>query len=122
VKKSIQRVIHFILVIVLLATSLFTVFYYWTATSTTDLRSLPTSLLTIIIFYIIAQLIKRYVKQATKWYDWVYYLGLIAILLPLPLFSSEGEWIFSTTKYGSLLLFIPPLIELFELLLSKKKA
>jgi len=121
VKQSIQRIIHFILVIVLLATSIFTVFYYWTATTTSDLRNLPTSLLTVIIFYILAQLIKRYVKKSMKWYDWIYYLGLIAILLPLPLFSSEGDWIFSTTKYGSLLLFIPPLIELLELILSKKK-
>lgn len=120
-KKSIQRVIHLILVIILLATSIFVVFYYWTSSSVDDLRSLPTSLLTVIIFYILAQLAKRYVKKMMKWYDWIYYLGLVAILLPLPLFLSEGDWIFSTTKYGSLLLFIPPLIELFELVLSKKK-
>lgn len=120
-KNSIHRIILFILILVSLATSAFIVFYYWTADSINDLRTLPTVLLTSIIFFILAQLIKRYVKKKMKWYDWVYYLGLIAILLPLPLFLSKGEWMFSITKYGSLLIIIPSIIELFELIAQGKR-
>ncbi|MEX2484090.1 MAG: hypothetical protein WED10_06015 [Brumimicrobium sp.] len=119
-KNSIRRILHFILILVSLVSASFIVFYYWTASNINDLRKLPTVLLTYIIFFILAQLIKRYVKKQMKWYDWIYYLGLIAILIPLPLFFSSGEWMFSVTKYGSLLLFIPSVIELFVLVAKGK--
>ncbi|MEX1191329.1 MAG: hypothetical protein WEA99_05095 [Brumimicrobium sp.] len=119
-KNSIRRILHFILILVSLVSASFIVFYYWTASNINDLRELPTVLLTYIIFFILAQLIKRYVKKQMKWYDWIYYLGLIAILIPLPLFFSSGEWMFSVTKYGSLLLFIPSVIELFVLVAKGK--
>lgn len=80
-----------------------------------ELRTLPTGFLIAVIVYILTQLIKRYLQKKMPWYNWLYYLGLIAVVLPLPLFSVQGDWIFSVTRWGSLFLVIPPLIEIIAL-------
>ena len=107
-----------LMIILLIASGTYIVFYYWTANNVSDLRNLPQLLLTSIIIYLLIQLIKRFINKRNSWYDWFYYIGLITILTPLVLLSSSGEWIFNLTRYGSLFFVIPPII---ELLISKRK-
>lgn len=116
-----KRILRFVLIIVLLLTSSYVVFYYWSASELEDLRNLPSILLTAIVIYIAVQLIKRFVRKKVAWYDWFYYLGLVAVLLPLMTFSASGDWVFDVTKYGSLFLVFPPLVELLELIGTNKK-
>ena len=86
-----------------------------------ELRTLPTSFLMAVIVYILTQLIKRYLQKKMPWYNWLYYLGLVAVVIPLPLFSVQGDWVFSVTRWGSLFLLIPPLVEIIVLSKSKQK-
>lgn len=107
---------HFVLTIALLLISVFVVYYYWTVKSVEDLKELPSILLSAVIIYLAIQLLKRYVKRRVSWYDWLYYVGLSAILLPLFLFTSTADWLFDITKYGSLFMLAPPLLETIELI------
>ncbi|MDX1651143.1 MAG: hypothetical protein R3277_01545 [Brumimicrobium sp.] len=111
-KNSLSRIFYFLLVLALIISGTFIVYYYWTVSDASQLRDLPMSVLVYIIIYILGQLLKRYVKKNIKWYDWVYYLGLIAIVLPIISETFLKDNILAITKYGALFLLIPPLIEL----------
>ncbi len=91
--------------------------YYLFADSYDDLKNVPTTLYIAAIVYILIQLIKRNVTKKMPWYDWLYYLGLGAIILPFVL--PEKEWMFSLAIYGSIALVVPPLFELIQILRSK---
>ena len=114
--------IIYVLLVVLIISALYVVGYYMLANEITELRSLPTSFLIAIIAYILAQIIKRFVQKKMPWYNWIYYLGLIAVIIPLPLFSVQGNWVFSVTRWGSLFLLVPPLIEFIIMIKSKPVA
>ena len=118
-KNKINRGILYLLLVVLIAAALYIFFYYVMANSITELRTLPTSFLIAVIVYILAQLIKRFIQKKMPWYNWLYYLGLFAVIIPLPLFTAQSNWLFSVTRYGSLFLLIPPVVE-FVLLLKRK--
>src|SRR5690554_8090404 len=120
--NKLNRVTLYLLLIVLIVSGLYVFSYYMLANEITELRTLPTSFLIAVIVYILAQLIKRYIQKKLPWYNWMYYLGLIAVIVPLPLFSVQGNWVFSVTRYGSLFLLIPPLVELIVLIKKKSVA
>lgn len=107
------------LVFVLLICAVLINYYYWTVSDIDELRYLPPYLLTGLIVYIGAQLLKRYLKKKIAWYDWLYYGGLIAIVLPLLAFFGAGEWMFSITSYGALFFLVSPLIESIQMLRAK---
>ena len=116
-----KRILQFILIVALLASSAYVVLYYWTVDGNAEkLRELPTTLLSAIIVYIALQLLKRFIKKKIEWFDWFYYIGLIAVLLPLMLVTASSDWIFDITQYGSLFLVLPPLIELLQFIAAKK--
>lgn len=120
-KNTLNRGVNYLLLVMLIASALFIFIYYMSANQILELRTLPTSFLIAVIVYILVQLIKRFVQKKMPWYNWLYYLGLIAIIIPLPLFSVQGNWVFSVTRWGSLFLLIPPLIEFLVLLRSGAK-
>ncbi|MGM0479115.1 MAG: hypothetical protein ACQERC_07805 [Bacteroidota bacterium] len=113
-----NRTVHMITTIALLAIALLIVGYYLFADNYADLKNVPTTLYVAAILYILIQLIKRNITKKMPWYDWLYYLGLIAIVLPFIL--PEKEWVFSLAIYGSFALIVPPLIELLQLIAKKK--
>lgn len=118
-KNKLNKGVNYLLLVILIASALYVFVYYILANEILELRTLPTSFLIAVIVYILTQLIKRFLQKNMPWYNWLYYLGLIAIIIPLPLFSTQGNWVFSVTRWGSLFLLIPPLIEFLVLLKSK---
>jgi hypothetical protein len=122
VKNKLNKGLHYLLLLVLITSAFYIFIYYLLANEILDLRSLPTSFLIAVIVYILTQLIKRFLQKKMPWYNWLYYIGLIAIIIPLPLFSVQGNWVFSVTIWGSLFLITPPLIEFLVLLKSKSAA
>ena len=80
--KSIQRFLHLLMLIILLPISAYVLMYYWTNSSSEGLRVLPTLIWSSIIVYIVIQLIKRLITKRVEWYEYTYYLGLSAILIP----------------------------------------
>lgn len=111
-----KKILSYIFAIVLLVTAVYINFYYWTVSEIDELRNLPPLLLSAVIIYLLVQLIKKSLnKNKVVWYDWVYYLGIIGILLPLISIFSSGEWLFTMTRIGAIFLLIPPIIALIML-------
>lgn len=118
-KNTLNKGVNYFLLVLLMASAFYVFIYYIQADEIRELRTLPTSFLIAVIIYILVQLIKRFLQKKMPWYNWLYYLGLVAVIVPLPLFSVQGDWVFSVTRWGSLFLLIPPLIEFIVLLKSK---
>lgn len=116
---KLKRIIHFTLLIALIILGLYVFGYYIFANDINQLRVLPISFLVVVILYILIQLIKRFLQKEVSWYNWLYYVGLVAVVIPLPLFSLPNDWIFTATRFGSLFLLIPPVIELINLIKEK---
>lgn len=120
-KERVIRILDYILVFVLIVSAVFIIIYYMLAKTMDDLRNLPAYFLLVVVAYIGAQLIKQLIHKKRPWYNWLYYLGLIAIVVPLPLFSVESESVFTITRVGAFFLLIPPIIELYLLSKNRKK-
>lgn len=111
-----KKALSYIFATILLITAVYINFYYWTVSEVDELRNLPPLLLTAVIIYLLIQLIKKSLnKNKVVWYDWVYYLGIVGILLPLISIFSSGEWLFTVTKIGAIFLLIPPIIAVIML-------
>lgn len=116
--KSIQRFLHLLMLIILLPISIYVLVYYWTNSTADGLRQLPTLLWSSIIIYILIQLIKRFMTKKIEWYEYTYYIGLAAILMPFVI-PANPDWLFSITRFGTLFLAFPPVVELIRF--SQKK-
>lgn len=119
---KLKRIIHLILLVALLLTGLYIFGYYLFAQDIGQLKTLPVSFLVVVILYIAFQLLKRFVQKEVPWYSWLYYIGLISIVAPLPLFSLQDDLIFTVTRFGSLFLLIPPAIDLIRLVKQGKSS
>lgn len=106
---NVKRLIERLVIIIMLACAGFIIYYYWNTQELENLRSLSMLLISAIMLYIICQLVKRFIFNKMGWYDWVYYIGLISILMPLLLKQETGEWLHAITDYGSLFLLVPPI-------------
>ncbi|MDX1445144.1 hypothetical protein [Lishizhenia sp.] len=115
-----KRIIHYLFLILSLTAAVYLVGYYQSASTMADLRVLPNSVLIAVAIFIVLQLLKRFMFKRMYWFDWLYYFGLIAILLPLLLKFEEGEWLHDVTDFGSLFLVLSPLIGIVMLLLKKE--
>jgi hypothetical protein len=116
--KSIIRFMRLFFAIILLALSLFIAYHYWFVLSVSQLRDIPTLVMSSLILYIVLQLIKRMLVKKMEWYEYSYYLGLIGVLLPF-IVPGNSDWMLSLSRYGVLFLFVPPIGEL--ILFSRKK-
>lgn len=121
-KQIMKRFFKIIAAILLFVLSIYVVIYYWSLSTLEELRELPSTLLTVVIAYLAIQLLKRQIIKTMNWYDWLYYVGLVAILSPLVLVTSTADWLFDLTKYGSLFLLLPPLIEIILLAMKGKES
>ena len=115
-----KKLLQFLFTILLLIAAIYIVFYYWTAKDVDELTELPSSLLSAVVAYIAIQLLKRFIKKKIEWFDWFYYVGLIAVLLPLLMLGISPDWLFELTRYGSLFFIVPPVFELLSIVMKSK--
>lgn len=106
---NIRRLIERLIIVIMLACAGYIIYYYWNTQELVDLRNLPMLLISAIMLYIVCQLAKRFLFKTMGWYDWLYYVGLISILMPLLLKQETGSWLHLITDYGSLFLLVPPI-------------
>lgn len=117
---KLKQILLYTLLIILILSGTYVFLYYIIASEISQLRTLPPLFLVIIILYILVQLGKRFLQDEIKWYNYLYYVGLAAVVIPLPLFSLQENWIFVVTRFGSLFLIISPVIEFIELRKAKE--
>ena len=86
--------------------------YFWEATTLAEIQQLPIYLLILCVAYIGLQMFTRRMSGVQNWWDWVYYIGLLSIMLPVTLANPAQEKIFHLiTDFGTLLLVIPVLVD-----------
>lgn len=112
-RKSILRILHLVMLLILLPISAYILLYYWTNSSVEGLRKLPTLLWSSIICYILIQLVKGLITKRVKWFEYTYYLGLTVILFPF-VFPANPEWLLAVVRYGTIFLAFPPVMELIR--------
>jgi hypothetical protein len=86
--------------------------YFWQATSIEQIRMLPIQVLIMCVVYIALQMLTRRLSGERNWWDWVYYFGLLCIMVPVSFASEENAMLFHfLTDYGTLLLIVPVLVD-----------
>jgi hypothetical protein len=86
--------------------------YFWQATTIQEVRMLPMQVLIMCVAYIGLQMLTRRLSAQQNWWDWVYYVGLICVMVPVSFATEENATFYHIlTDYGTLLLIIPVLVD-----------
>ena len=99
-----------------LVISSFVIMYYWSANSLVEIKHVPIQIMILILVYIVLQFLKRLITKTQNWWDWFYYIGLLAVALPVFMVTETN---FSSLLIGAQIgvsfLVLPILIEGFFL-------
>ena len=116
-----KNVLTIVLLIGLFALGSLIINYYWTNNTLSSIVFVPIYVVVMTFFYIILQIAKRYFISNKNWWDWLYYLGLIGVLLPLYFAKEENldtfQWL---SDCGVSFLIVPLLFDIKELIISNK--
>ncbi len=93
--------------------------YFWKSNDLAHLQQIPIYILMLAAIYIGLQLLTRKLSQVQNWWDWVYYFGLLSIMLPNLLANRSNQNIFHfISDYGTICLIIPAIIDGWNLILK----
>jgi len=97
-------------------------FYFWKNDSLVSIRRIPMLLILEGLVYIGLQMMTRRIQIVGKWWDWIYYFGLLSIMIPVT-FADQAN--LSTwnlvTDGGTVLLIVPAMIDLYKLIIKWEK-
>lgn len=106
------RLILALAIIVKLALSVLISSYFWNATTLMEIKQLPIYILILAVAYIGLQMLTRKLSGIQNWWDWVYYVGLLSIMIPAMLANAENFKLYhAITNYGTLCLILPVLVD-----------
>jgi hypothetical protein len=107
-----KKIIWILILIGMVACAAVIIGYYWTATNLVDIYSVPIFVLATSLVYIGLQLLKRIVLKIQNWWDWTYYLGLVAIVAPVLLANESNQLYFHLlTDYVTFFLLLPAILD-----------
>lgn len=107
-----ERFILAFVIITKLILSVLICLYFWNATELVQIKQIPIYLLAMAIVYIGLQMITRKLATVHNWWDWVYYIGLVAIMIPVSFATKEHEVIYHLiTDIGTICLILPVLAD-----------
>jgi hypothetical protein len=93
--------------------------YFWKSNDLVRLQQIPISILALAAIYIGLQLLTRKLSKVQKWWDWVYYFGLLSIMLPnLLADESNQKYYHFISDYGTICLIIPAIIDGWNLIMK----
>jgi len=116
-----QRILRVAFIILMFAIGLAIEWHYWTTDDLEGITQIPTFTLILTLVYILIQISKRYIFKNQNWWDWLYYLGLIAMMLPTVLANDSNASLFHIlTDYGTLFLIIPIFFDGKQLINGKR--
>ena len=106
------RTVRILLIILSLGLSGAIVRYYWLSDSLDSIIDVPEYVMVLALIYVFLQIIRRKYSKQQHWWDWLYYLGLLAMIIPTLLANSSHLIYFNyLTDYGTLFLILPVLLE-----------
>lgn len=95
--------------------------YYWKNDSLDSMLIVPMGIMVLTFIYVLCQIGKRFVFKKQNWWDWLYYIGLVVIILPRFLATPENLVVFQTlTDMGILFLLVPVFFDGKQLLDENK--
>ena len=98
------------------------VLYFWNVNTLVEITKLPLYVLILTVVYIGFQMVTRRFSKKQNWWDWIYYIGLAAIMLPVVMAKPENEKIFHLlTDFGILFLLLPVLIDGYNFVKNQKE-
>ncbi|MFT5780646.1 MAG: hypothetical protein ACI837_003609 [Crocinitomicaceae bacterium] len=116
-----KKILRIVLMIASIALGTWIILYYWKTNDANGIKFVPMYLMIVALGYILLQVMKRYLFKGQNWWDWLYYIGLTSMLLPIFFGSEENSSIFGVlTDYGTFFFIIPALIDI-RLLIAKEE-
>lgn len=107
-----QRLYGVLFSIGLIAATAVILMYYWSVDSWVDMKYVPIYVMITCMVYVILQIGKRYLLKDRNWWDWIYYLGLAAVMVPTFLVEESSEDFYGiVTDFGPLFLLIPIILD-----------
>lgn len=86
--------------------------YYWMTESVDASRMLPMYVVAMVFGYVLIQIAKRQLFKRRNWWDWLYYLGLLAAVLPTFFMTEENASLFHiVTDFGVFFLLVPVFLD-----------
>lgn len=117
-KKQINALILFVALVI----ASLVVYYYWSAASYLEVRYVPVKIMILLVVYILCHLLKRAVSKEQLWYDWLYYIGLVSVAIPVFIASPKNSAILlPAVQIGVMFLVIPLLIEGYLITKERKQ-
>lgn len=107
-----ERLILAFAIIAKLISSVFICLYFWNATQLFEIKQIPLSILILAVIYIGLQMVTRKLSTVHNWWDWVYYIGLLSIMIPVTFANAKSELVFHLiTDIGTICLVLPVLAD-----------
>lgn len=96
--------------------------YFWSANDFVAIKQIPWYIVAEGLLYIAAQMLTRKFSIINNWWDWVFYFGLVSIMLTVSFgsISHVASW-FLVVKSGTIALVIPAIIDFVKLLIPKRQ-
>lgn len=96
--------------------------YFWNATDLIALKQLPVGVIVLAVFYIGLQMLTRKLSKVNNWWDWVYYFGLLSIMIPVTFATKKSEVVFHLiADLGTICLVLPALADGYFLIVQSPK-
>ncbi len=93
--------------------------YFWKSDDLNSIQQIPIYILALTAIYIGLQLLTRKLSQVQNWWDWVYYFGLLSIMLPNLFATNSNQHIYHfISDYGTICLIIPAMIDGWNLIMK----
>jgi uncharacterized membrane protein HdeD (DUF308 family) len=116
-----NRYIKITLLILSLVVGALVIMYYWSVVDVDGILMLPMYVVILSFVYVLLQILKRYLFKRKNWWDWLYYIGLIAIVLPTFFVNETNAATYHLlTDYGTFFLIIPILLDGAQLVKNKE--
>jgi hypothetical protein len=110
-----KKLFKILITIALLAVGGWIVSYFWSVNTVDAVARLPFYVTVLCMVYVGLQILKRLIFKSQNWWDWLYYFGLISVMLPAYMITEETVGVYSLlTDYGTLFLIIPALMDGWE--------
>ena len=95
--------------------------FYWSHADFNSIHILPIHIMGIALGYVMLNFLKKQLAPGFFWWDWLYYIGLASMMIPVLVKDSPNSSLFHwITDIGCLFLIIPVLLDGKKLMDDKK--
>lgn len=86
--------------------------YFWDSNELSQIQHIPILILSYTVVYIGLQLLTRKFSIVQNWWDWVYYAGLLSIMIPTFIATKDNQkLVHLITDYGTICLILPVFVD-----------